>query len=85
MDGLWLLWQETGIANLTWQQLLMMTVGGGLLYLAIVRQFEPLLLLPIGFGAILSNIQRRLADCCLHSRKHWLPDIVLYDRIRDSH
>ncbi len=56
MDGLWLLWQETGIANLTWQQLLMMTVGGGLLYLAIVRQFEPLLLLPIGFGAILSNI-----------------------------
>ncbi|MGL4205454.1 MAG: sodium ion-translocating decarboxylase subunit beta, partial [Aeromonadaceae bacterium] len=34
----------------------MLVVGGLLLYLAIVRQFEPLLLLPIGFGAILSNI-----------------------------
>lgn len=56
MDGLWLLWQETGIANFSWQQLLMIAVGGLLLYLAIVRQFEPLLLLPIGFGAILANI-----------------------------
>lgn len=56
MDGLWLLWLDTGVANLSWQQLLMLVVGGLLLYLAIVRQFEPLLLLPIGFGAILSNI-----------------------------
>lgn len=56
MDGLWLLWQETGVANFSWQQLLMIAVGGLLLYLAIVRQFEPLLLLPIGFGAILANI-----------------------------
>jgi oxaloacetate decarboxylase beta subunit len=56
MDGLWLLWQETGIASVSWQQLLMIGVGGVLLYLAIVRQFEPLLLLPIGFGALLSNI-----------------------------
>lgn len=56
MDGLWLLWQETGIASVSWQQLLMIGVGGVLLYLAILRQFEPLLLLPIGFGALLSNI-----------------------------
>ena len=56
MDGLWLLWQETAVANFSWQQLLMIAVGGLLLYLAIVRQFEPLLLLPIGFGAILANI-----------------------------
>lgn len=34
----------------------MMLVGFGLLYLAIVRKFEPLLLLPIGFGALLTNI-----------------------------
>jgi len=39
-----------------WGQLLMMLVGGLLIYLAIGRKFEPLLLLPIGFGAILSNI-----------------------------
>lgn len=38
MDGLWLLWQETGVANFSWQQLLMIAVGGLLLYLAIVRQ-----------------------------------------------
>jgi len=45
-----------GIANLGWGQALMMGVGGLLIYLAIARKFEPLLLLPIGFGAILSNI-----------------------------
>ena len=45
-----------GIANLEWGQLIMMLIGGLLIYLAIVKKFEPLLLLPIGFGAILSNI-----------------------------
>lgn len=56
MDGLLILWHDTGLANYHWQQVVMMAVGGSLLYLAIVRQFEPLLLLPIGFGAILANI-----------------------------
>ncbi len=50
------LWQSTGLANLEWGQALMMGVGGLLIYLAIVKKFEPLLLVPIGFGAILSNI-----------------------------
>jgi oxaloacetate decarboxylase beta subunit len=50
------LWQSTGLANLEWGQALMMGVGGVLIYLAVVKKFEPLLLLPIGFGAILSNI-----------------------------
>jgi oxaloacetate decarboxylase beta subunit len=50
------LWQSTGLANLDWGQALMMGVGGLLIYLAIVKKFEPLLLVPIGFGAILSNI-----------------------------
>ncbi len=39
-----------------WGQLLMMSIGGLLIFLAIRKKFEPLLLLPIGFGAILSNI-----------------------------
>ena len=56
MDGLLVLWQDTGLANFLWSQALMMGVGCVLLYLAIVRGFEPLLLLPIGFGAILANI-----------------------------
>ncbi len=54
--GLELLWQSTGIANLSWGQVFMMLIGGVLIYLAIARKFEPLLLVPIGFGAILSNI-----------------------------
>ena len=54
--GVEALWQSTGLANLVWGQALMMGVGGVLIYLAIVKKFEPLLLVPIGFGAILSNI-----------------------------
>jgi len=56
MDGLQTLWLSTGIAAMTWGQALMMLVGAVLIFLAIVKRFEPLLLLPIGFGAILSNI-----------------------------
>ncbi len=54
--GLGMLWQSTGVANLEWGQVLMMLVGCLLIYLAIAKKFEPLLLLPIGFGAILTNI-----------------------------
>lgn len=56
MEGLMAFWGETGIAHFTGGQVLMMGVGCLLLYLAIARGFEPLLLLPIGFGAILANI-----------------------------
>ncbi len=56
MEGFEALWQSMGIANMGWGQVLMMTVGCVLIYLAIDKKFEPLLLLPIGFGAILSNI-----------------------------
>ena len=55
-DGLMQLWLSTGIANFTLPQVSMVFVGLILLYLAIAKEFEPLLLLPIGFGAILSNI-----------------------------
>ena len=50
------LWLSTGIANFTLGQAFMMFIGALLIYLAIVKKFEPLLLLPIGFGAVLSNI-----------------------------
>ncbi|NIY85169.1 sodium ion-translocating decarboxylase subunit beta [Vibrio hepatarius] len=56
MEGLMTLWSETGIANFELGQLCMIAVGCTLLYLAIRKGFEPLLLLPIGFGAILANI-----------------------------
>ena len=56
MDSLTTLWLSTGLANFELGQVIMMLVGCGLLYLSIARKFEPLLLLPMGFGAILTNI-----------------------------
>ncbi|MEI6334406.1 MAG: sodium ion-translocating decarboxylase subunit beta [Methylococcaceae bacterium] len=56
MENLQSLWHSTGIYNFTGGQAFMMLVGFLLLFLAIKKGFEPLLLLPIGFGAILSNI-----------------------------
>ena len=50
------LWRSMGIANLEWGQLLMVVVGGLLIFLAIRKGFEPLLLLPIGFGCVLANV-----------------------------
>lgn len=44
------------IAGMTWQHLVMIAVGLILIYLAIVKNYEPTLLLPMGFGAILVNI-----------------------------
>ena len=41
---------------LTWQQVTMWVIGGILIYLAIKKDMEPSLLLPIGFGAILVNL-----------------------------
>lgn len=45
-----------GVKALTWQQCLMYAIGALLIYLAICKDFEPALLLPMGFGAILVNI-----------------------------
>ena len=44
------------IAQLTWQHLVMYAIGGILIYLAIARDMEPTLLLPLGFGTLLVNI-----------------------------
>lgn len=45
-----------GLLAVTWQQVLMWAIGGLLIYLAIAKGFEPALLLPMGFGAILVNL-----------------------------
>lgn len=47
---------STGFAGLTWETIVMIVVACILLYLAIVKQFEPLLLLPIAFGMLLTNL-----------------------------
>ncbi|GAB1475320.1 sodium ion-translocating decarboxylase subunit beta [Bacillota bacterium] len=55
MNGLW---NELliGVLNFQLQNLIMFAIGGVLIYLAIAKEYEPMLLLPIGFGAILCNI-----------------------------
>ena len=56
MDAVLTLLRGSGFAELTWQNLLMFAVGGVLIYLAVRKGYEPLLLIPIGFGAILANL-----------------------------
>lgn len=48
--------QATGFMHVSWRELVMLGIAGVLLWLAIVRGFEPLLLVPIGFGALLANL-----------------------------
>ena len=55
-DTLIKIWDISGFANITWQQLIMILLSFVLIYLAIVKKFEPLLLLPIAFGMLLANL-----------------------------
>lgn len=56
MENLNTLWLSSGLAQVQAGQLFMMLIGLGLLFLAIRKGFEPLLLVPIGFGTLLANI-----------------------------
>lgn len=56
MDLLHQLWEGSGLYQMSAGQAVMLVVALGLLYLAIAKRFEPLLLVPIGFGGLLSNI-----------------------------
>lgn len=66
------LWTGSGLFNLSIGQGIMILVGLGLLYLAINKKFEPLLLVPIGFGGILANIpEAGLAMSALENAIHY--------------
>jgi len=56
MESLISLFSMSGLSAITVKQLIMMGVGGVLIYLGIAKKFEPILLIPIGFGCILTNI-----------------------------
>ncbi len=60
MDTAIKLLEQSGFANLHWSNWVMFAVAGLLIYLAIKKNFEPLLLIPIGFGTLLANLP--LAD-----------------------
>ena len=74
MDSVFGLINDFGILHMQWGQAVMILVGMLLLYLAIVKGFEPLLLVPIGLGGILSNLpEANLAinavDAAIHAGK----------------
>jgi Na+-transporting methylmalonyl-CoA/oxaloacetate decarboxylase beta subunit len=48
--------QSTGLLHLEWRELVMIGIACLLIWLAVVKRFEPLLLVPIGFGALLANL-----------------------------
>ncbi len=49
-------WAYTGFANATWQHFAMIAIGIFFIYLAVAKEFEPMLLIPIGFGMLIGNI-----------------------------
>lgn len=78
MEKLLSIWYASGAYNLTAGQVVMIFVGVILLYLAIHKKFEPLLLVPIGFGGILANIpQAGIAYSAVENALHYaVPDVL---------
>ena len=59
MEAIWTFIQDTGFYRIAvgdWKVLIMMVIAFVLLYLAIVKKFEPLLLVPIAFGMLITNL-----------------------------
>jgi len=56
MDALLQLFGQSGFANLGWEHWVMFFISGLLIFLAISKEYEPLLLIPIGFGILLANL-----------------------------
>lgn len=87
IDALISLFQESGFVHLAWQNWIMIIVSFALLYLAIVRKYEPLLLLPIAFGMLLVNIYPEImydplaiatpGGAVLDASAHWYDSGVL--------
>jgi sodium ion-translocating decarboxylase beta subunit len=64
MESLLDVLQATGFAALEWKMVVMWVIVGALIYLAVVKQFEPLLLVPIALGALLANLP--IHDVIMH-------------------
>lgn len=78
MENLMHLWQDSGLYQIAWGQFSMMLICLGLLFLAIRKGFEPLLLVPIGFGGLLANIPgAELASNAVEAAIHGGGDALL--------
>ena len=78
LDAIKGLWESSGFTQLTWQNYAMMVIACLLIYLAIKKQYEPLLLLPIAFGMLLVNLypaimgapSTELVECSVYEAAH---------------
>lgn len=66
------LWTSSGIAGLEWQSYVMIAIACVLLYLGIVKKFEPLLLIGIAFGMLISNISLVVDSNNIEDTSNWL-------------
>ena len=62
---------QSGFATLTWQSAVMLAISFVLLYLAVVKKFEPLLLLPIAFGIFMTNLPGAGTFSYFYELEHW--------------
>lgn len=80
------LWESTGIAHSIahgeWQNYVMLLISFVLFYLAVVKQFEPLLLLPIAFGMFIVNIPG--AQAVLYGTDHGLSDQEMWSKYSEA-
>ena len=78
LDAIKGLWTDSGFTQLGWQNYVMMAIACVLLYLAIKKQYEPLLLLPIAFGMLLVNLypaimappSTEMVECSVYEAAH---------------
>ncbi len=61
-DGLKTFWETTSFGNFDWRSMIMLAAGIVLIFLGVVKHWEPLLLIPIGFGILVGNIPFKVGD-----------------------
>ena len=65
------IWTASGFSNMTWQSAVMIVLACVLLYLGIVKKFEPLLLVGIAFGMLLTNLPTPAGDTAIYNPDLW--------------
>ena len=80
-DNLATFWTYTSFANFTYGHIIMILVGLAFIYLAITKEFEPMLLIPIGFGILLGNIPFKDAGLELGIYEHGSVLNILYQGV----
>lgn len=71
LDTLQGIWKSSGFSNITWQNAVMIIVACVLLYLGIVKKYEPLLLVGIAFGMLLTNLPTPVGETAIYNPQLW--------------